>query len=119
YPTFTGVVLLDNLKIGTMQGPCAAYNCGAPCMTAGNTAATATASAAYLMPNPASNGMVTISDNTASSYNITVTNMLGGVVKTATGTSFEAPSAPGMYFVTYTANANGSVAPKALQLVVK
>ena len=126
YPVFTGTVYLDNFKIGTANSPAAT---GAGCWNyqgcencpgngpTGTTNAVTLVPKAALVPNPASAGQAVINDPSgASSYNITVTNTVGAVILTTTGTSFNVPAMPGMYFVTYS---NGQAAPTTLPLVVK
>ncbi len=83
------------------------------------TAANPLAPTVNVYPNPivANSGLVTINDNSASSFNITLTNSLGAVVATSTGTTINAPITAGMYFVTY--SANGGATPNTLPLVVK
>lgn len=113
YPVFTGVVYLDNFSIGTNTGCCWNY---AGCQVTGTTNPVVNmVQKAMLVPNPASGGQAMINDPSASSYSITVTNTLGAVILTTTGTSFNVPEASGMYFVTYT---NGLGAPTTLPLVV-
>ncbi len=83
------------------------------------TAATPLAPTVNVYPNPivANSGLVTINDQSASSFNITLTNSLGAVVGTSNGTTINAPATAGMYFVTY--SANGAATPNTLPLVVK
>ncbi len=123
YPVFTGTVYLDNFTLGTgnstapgTPGCCWQYD-GCDAGRTATTNAVTLVPKAVLVPNPASAGQAMINDPSgASSYNITVTNALGAVILTTTGTSFNVPAMQGMYFVTYS---NGQAAPTTLPLVVK
>lgn len=106
---FNGNIWIDYVYLGdsTIDNPLTAA-----------AAPTSSAPAAYVYPNPVSSnsGLVTINDNGAPSYSITLTNTLGAVVGTSTGTTINSPAASGMYFVTYTAD---GTMPKTLPLMVK
>ena len=118
YPVFKGTVILDNFSIGTNSGCCFNYLGCEPVGPAAVTAATPFPATVNVYPNPvsASSGSVTINDNSAPSYTITVTNSVGATVSTNTGTTFNSPASPGMYFVTYTSTGG---TPRTLPLIVK